>query len=134
MPDIICLTLLLMYEPDNSFEGIISVLQATENRLQDSRWPSTVCGVVNAGRHQGRRDCHYSYMCDGLKETIDIYNYSTIEKMRKILIVVRGRGRNQLPDLVGKANHYYARYINPPTWSFGMKYRGFYGNHIFLEG
>ncbi len=72
MPDLICLTLLLMYEPDNSFEGMISVLQATENRVQDSRWPSSVCGVVNHGRRPGRRDCHYSYMCDGKLETIDI--------------------------------------------------------------
>ena len=46
-------------------EGRVAVAQVVLNRVLDSRFPNTICAVVKQGARPSRRDCQFSWWCDG---------------------------------------------------------------------
>jgi spore germination cell wall hydrolase CwlJ-like protein len=36
-------------------------------------------------------------------------------------------------DFTHGATHFYAEYIDPPEWTYGMEYVGQYGKHLFFR-
>ena len=48
--------------------GMVAVGAVIKNRVDDRRYPSTVCGVVHQGAERKDRLCAFSYYCDGLPE------------------------------------------------------------------
>lgn len=68
------LSLAMYYEArDEGIAGRLAVANVVFNRVEDSRWPSTVYGVVDDGRERGRL-CDFSFMCDGKPENPWLHN------------------------------------------------------------
>src|SRR6056300_583226 len=62
--------------------GKLAVIAVTLNRVEDERFPDTICGVVKEGIHRPswndptvlvpvRHRCQFSWYCDGLPDTIN---------------------------------------------------------------
>ena len=52
------------------WRGMVAVGAVIENRVDDRRYPSTVCEVVHQGAERNDRLCAFSYYCDGLPERL----------------------------------------------------------------
>ena len=64
-----CLALNIYYEARSSnLADKAAVADVVLNRTMDRRYPPTVCGVVQDGYTPGRRDCQFSWYCDGLSD------------------------------------------------------------------
>ena len=61
----------LYFEASESVIGQFAVAEVIVNRANSSKFPDTVCGVVNQGTNKNRYKCQFTYMCDGLLESID---------------------------------------------------------------
>ena len=67
-----CLADALYFEArGESVIGQFAVAEVIVNRANSSKFPDTVCGVVNQGTNKNRYKCQFTYMCDGLLESID---------------------------------------------------------------
>ena len=65
-----CMTEALYFEArGENVRGIFAVAEVIKNRRDSKKFPNTICDVINQGSHR-RNACQFSYMCDGLKETI----------------------------------------------------------------
>jgi len=66
-----CLALNIYHEAKNqSVVGMVAVAETTMNRVQDERWPSTVCEVVKQRRNGV---CQFSWYCDGKSDRPKIH-------------------------------------------------------------
>ena len=66
-----CLALNIYHEAKNqSVVGMVAVAETTMNRVQDRRWPSTVCAVV---KQQRNGVCQFSWYCDGKSDKPKIH-------------------------------------------------------------
>ena len=67
-----CLSEALYFEArGESVTGQFAVAEVIINRANSSRFPNTICGVVNQGANKSRYRCQFTYMCDGLYERVD---------------------------------------------------------------
>ena len=67
---LVCMTLAVYFEArDQPIEGQIAVAQVILNRVEDERWPDSVCEVVKQGGEK-RNACQFSFWCDGKSEKI----------------------------------------------------------------
>ena len=65
-----CLAEALYFEArGESLQGIVGVAEVILNRVDDRRYPNSLCGVVNQGTGERYR-CQFTYTCDGRPETI----------------------------------------------------------------
>ena len=53
-----------------SMKGKIAVGNVTRNRLESKKFPNTYCGVIKQGYRPGKRNCQFSWFCDGKPDTI----------------------------------------------------------------
>jgi len=120
--------------------GKLAVIAVTLNRVDDERFPDTICGVVYEGQHRPswkdptvmvpiKHRCQFSWYCDGLPDTIrnkdefqDIYDL-TYE------IVF---GNIDLIDITDGATHYHADYVSP-AWAATKKKTIEIEDHIFYR-
>jgi len=104
--------------------GQLAVISVTINRVNDPRFPDTICGVVYEGPSRPswkdptvmipiRNRCQFSWYCDGKsdipknKELFNsIYNLSYTVVYDMIQIV----------DITDGATHYHADYVSP-AWA-----------------
>lgn len=63
---VMCLAKNIYYEAGlESFEGKVAVAQVTINRTEDSKFPKTICGVVNQKTQVANRVvCQFSWVCN----------------------------------------------------------------------
>ena len=86
-PEWYCLTEAIYFEArGESFQGQVAVAEVILNRVDNDRWPDTICGVVNQGT--GRKyACQFSYTCDGIPDTVnDRGSWSKLGRIAKIMI------------------------------------------------
>ena len=103
-----CLSEALYFEArGEALEGIFGVAEVILNRVDDRRYPRTICGVVNQGTGERYR-CQFTYTCDGRPETIrDQSAYAKVAKVARIM--VDGAPRT----LTNGATHYHTKSVNP---------------------
>jgi len=113
------------YEP---FEGKVAVAQVTMNRVEDPRFPDSVCDVVyQKNAFTARVVCQFSWYCDSVHRTRPVnpeaYNES-YEIAKKVLLE-----DFRLPSLT-EALYYHADYVSP---NFHMRQQRIsqIGAHIF---
>jgi hypothetical protein len=106
-----CLTEALYFEArGESVEGIFAVAEVILNRVDSSRYPDTVCGVIHQGTGQ-LFECQFTYTCDGKKETIaEPRAYEMVGKVARLML--NGKPRT----LTGGATHYHTKSV-APRWS-----------------
>lgn len=106
-----CLSEALYFEArGESVKGQFAVAEVILNRVKSSKFPSSVCSVVNQGTGKLHR-CQFSYTCDGHPENIrEPSAYRNVGKIARALL--DGAPRNLT---VGAT--YYHNHTVRPRWS-----------------
>lgn len=106
-----CLAEALYFEArGETVRGMFGVAEVILNRVDDPRYPSSVCKVVNQGTGERYR-CQFTYTCDGRPENIDDRRaYERVGKVAKLMI--DGKARR----LTKGATHYHTKSVSP-RWS-----------------
>lgn len=106
--------------------GQFAVAEVIKNRVASSRFPDSVCGVINQGT--GRKfACQFTYTCDGRPETIG--NKKVYEKLRKISALVL---REEVEDITHGATYYHTKAVNP-RWARVFTRTRSIGAHYFYR-
>ena len=133
-PDEYCLALNIYYESRGSnLADQIAVADVVINRVNDTRYPDTVCAVVKQGKVDSRGNmirhkCQFSWYCDGKPDKpqdMDSWvNAQTIAwKMMQSKSYI---------GITEGATHYHAHYVNP-KWAKELTVIGTIGNHKFYR-
>ena len=103
-----CLAEALYFEArGETLKGIVGVAEVILNRVDDRRYPGSVCGVVNQGTGERYR-CQFTYTCDGRPETItETRAYQKVGKIARYMIDGAPR------ELTEGATHYHTKSVNP---------------------
>lgn len=106
-----CLAEALYFEArGETVQGMFGVAEVILNRVDDPRYPDTVCNVVNQGTGERFR-CQFTYTCDGRPENIDDKRaYERVGKVAKLML--EGKTRR----LTKGATHYHTKSVKP-RWS-----------------
>lgn len=122
-----CLTEALYFEARGEEPlGQVAVAEVILNRVDDPRFPDTVCGVVRQGSGK-KHQCQFSYWCDGRAERIT--EPEAFEWLGKVAwVMLQGKPR----ILTGKATFYHAASVSP-KWARAMVRTGRIGDHIFYR-
>ena len=132
-----CLAQNIYFEAGNqSLEGMAAVADVTLNRVQNSRYPNTICDVVKQGlKHPNgmmkRNMCQFSWYCDGRVDTPNEGRTwrSAQELAKKVLV---NHYDKALIDITDGATHYHANWMEKyPKWSKKKKIMASIDRHIF---
>ena len=117
---LMCLALNTYHEAKNqSMIGQVATAQVVMNRVADSRYPNTVCGVVKQGpKYKGsdvpvRHKCQFSWSCDGKSDEPKKDSKEWFKAQDYARIVLSGR---IALDVTEGATHYHATYVRP-AWA-----------------
>ena len=136
----ICLALNTYHEAKNqSTVGQIATAQVVMNRVEDSRFPNTVCEVVKQGptrpswedpnkEYPIRHRCQFSWYCDGKSDVPK--NEKAWRKAQDVAFLVL-YNKIQL-DVTEGATHYHATYVKP-AWAKTKKRTTRIEKHIFYR-
>ena len=122
-----CLAEALYFEARGEpIKGQLAVGEVILNRVKDTRYPSSICKVINQGT--GRRfACQFTYTCDGKLETVhERKPYEMALKIAKILMTTHDR------KLTRGSTHYHSNYVDP-KWSKKFERVAKFGRHIFYR-
>ena len=124
-----CLADALYFEArGESVIGQFAVAEVIVNRANSSKFPDTVCGVVNQGANKSRYKCQFTYMCDGLLESIDDKaSYARAGKIASMTLW------DVKLNLTNGALYYHAKSVNP-SWAKKLVRTGIIGDHKFYSG
>ncbi len=109
-------------EPDL---GKLAVGHVVLNRVDDPRFPTSVCGVVEQGGEKVRNRCQFSWWCDGLSDeprNLRAWEYSQA--------LARSVYWGYSVDPTSGALWYHAEYVQP-RWSKSLNRGPKIGRHIF---
>ena len=136
----ICLALNTYHEAKNqSTVGQIATAQVVMNRVEDNRFPNTVCEVVKQGptrpswedpnkEYPIRHRCQFSWYCDGKSDVPK--NEKAWRKAQDVAFLVL-YNKIQL-DVTEGATHYHATYVKP-AWAKTKKRTTRIEKHIFYR-
>ena len=148
-PDLYCLAQNIYYESRaDNLSGKYAVADVVLNRVNDPRYPNTVCGVVEqavmyeswtTAQHKDlsdeeriyypkRNKCQFSWFCDGKPDTPNQMQSWKESQLIAYNIITFGRFRG----ITDGATHYHATYVTP-HWSTAFDLKGQIGAHIFYQ-
>ncbi len=145
----LCMAVNIYHEArGDNVAGMYAVADVVLNRVQDSRYPNTVCDVVHQGpvreSWKTRKDetlpdeervyypvrnmCQFSWYCDGkADDTNDETAWALSQEIAyKIMHDRKYRG------ITEGSTHYHATYVNP-KWARDLTTVGRIGTHIFYR-
>jgi len=139
--EVSCLATNVYHEARNQgAAGQLAVASVTLNRVLDTRFPDTVCGVTQQGIHRPswkgtgemipiRYKCQFSWYCDGLSDAIqDQESYDEIYVLSELLFT----GAMTMVDITEGATHYHADYVLP-DWASTKTKTTEIQDHIFYR-
>ena len=136
----ICLALNTYHEAKNqSMIGQIATAQVVMNRVEDSRFPNSVCEVVKQGptrpswedpekEYPIKHRCQFSWYCDGKSDVPK--NEKAWRKAQDVAFLVY-YNKIQI-DVTEGATHYHATYVKP-AWAKTKKRTTRIEKHIFYR-
>ena len=148
-PELYCLAQNVYFEAKSEpLAGQYAVADVVLNRVQDTRYPNTICEVVREGPikeswktrqhadlpdeeriyHPIKNRCQFSWYCDGKADVIrdsDAWRMAQIVAY-KILHTEKMRG------ITEGATHYHADYVSP-KWAKSIQLVGSISTHIFYR-
>lgn len=102
------------------------VAEVIMNRVNSSKFPDTICGVVKHDRGPKAHDCQFSFYCDGKSEVIE--DLESFENLLQISMkVIIGAHDNILPE---ETLWYHTDDVKP-LWSNKLQPVNNDGKHIF---
>jgi spore germination cell wall hydrolase CwlJ-like protein len=122
-----CLTRALYFEArGESIPGQVAVGEVVLNRVDSTRYPDTVCGVVEQGAASGS-PCQFSFMCDGHAETVtEPAAWRRAGKIARLLI-------DGAPRALTDGATYFHNTAVRPAWSRVFTRTARIGEHIFYR-
>ncbi|MBY8977581.1 cell wall hydrolase [Rhodobacteraceae bacterium NNCM2] len=122
-----CLTEALYFEArGETLVGQVAVAEVILNRVDSTKYPNSVCGVVRQGERSGKA-CQFSYRCDGRSD--DMRETKARERVGKVAwLMLDGKPR----ILTGEATHYHTSAVRP-KWSKRLVKTARIGDHIFYR-
>lgn len=123
-----CLAKAVYYEARSEpIQGQIAVAEVVMNRVNDSRYPKTVCGVVYQQGKNRDVGCQFTFTCDG--SLLEAPEGAAWDRARDIALnVAMGFAR----PVTNHATHYHTEYVQP-YWSAAMVQTVRVGQHIFYR-
>lgn len=131
-----CMALTIYHEARGSnLADQYAVADVVLNRVEDTRYPNTVCKVARQGYKKGRKDCQFSYYCDGKSDKPKETEAWTRAQSVAWNIIKEDKFRG----ITEGATHYHASYVNPrwnksdreKNWS--ITHIGRIGDHIYYR-
>ena len=135
-----CLAKNIFFEArDQSVAGQVAVAWVTLNRVNNARYPNTICGVVTQGMRDDsgnmlKNKCQFSWYCDGKPDVIakaEVAQRAWEDAQTIAEVVVLDWIRGQVGTVHG-ATMYHATYVNP-RWANEFKVVMRIDDHIFYR-
>lgn len=135
-----CLALNIYFEARGSnLADKAAVADVVLNRVQDTRYPNTVCEVVYQGKQKPswkdpnvmvmiRNQCQFSWYCDGKSDTP--LNEDRWNEAQNIAWAISKWGNYR--GITEGATHYHASYVSP-NWARDFQMVGRIGAHIYYR-
>lgn len=115
---LLCLATAIFFEAGiEPIQGKEAVAQVIVNRVEDGRYPNTVCGVV-------WEDRAFSFTHDGKSDKLP-NNKNARESISVAKAVLSDDYETEITS-----THYHANYVNP-YWNKVFTYDGKVGSHLF---
>ncbi|MFT7060567.1 MAG: spore germination cell wall hydrolase CwlJ-like protein [Pseudorhodobacter sp.] len=122
-----CLAKALYFEArGETVKGQFAVAEVILNRVDNRRYPNSICGVVNQGT--GRKHaCQFSFTCDGVSDKVREQGaYERAAKIAKLMISGAPR------DLTKGATHFHTSQVRP-RWARKFPRTAQIGAHMFYR-
>jgi spore germination cell wall hydrolase CwlJ-like protein len=133
-PQAWCLAQNIYYEARGSnLADQAAVADVVLNRVSDSRYPNTICEVVQQGKQHAngqmkRNQCQFSWYCDGKSDyPTNQEAWSKAQQTAYMMIYYQ-----DFRGITEGATHYHADYVKP-KWARGLQIVGRIGEHIFYR-
>lgn len=113
------------------FVGQVAVAQNIMHRVDSLRFLNSIEEVVHEKRRSkrtGKKVCMYSYFCDGESDKM-VDEVAKKEAFRVANLVIR----EEIPDLIRGADHYFNPNLVLPSWASKMKFIVRIGDHVFYK-
>lgn len=107
--------------------GKLAVAEVVLTRVEDRRYPGTICGVVFQGSHLAT-GCQFSWTCDGLSDRPAENRAWKRSKALAAYVMLDV----QWERITGDATHYHANYVSP-YWAPTLEKTTQVGKHIFYR-
>jgi len=138
--ELLCLQQNIYFEAGNqSLLGKVSVAWVTLNRVEDDRYPGTICVVVKQGLKDDkgnmiRHKCQFSWYCDGKADTVsdNVIEQRAWQDSQIVAEVVLLDWARAMQSPVGEAVMYHADYVEP-YWASSYDRVVQIDTHIFYE-
>ena len=135
--EIECLALNIYHEArGDNYAGKTAVTDVVLNRVNDARYPNSICGVVYQSKlnQYGApviNGCQFSWYCDGQSD-VPTQSSTAYQEAENIAVQVLRTGH--MRGITEGSTHYHAFYVNP-YWanSNGMSAIGRIGDHMFYR-
>ena len=133
-PQAYCMALNIYYEARGSnLADRAATADVVMNRVNDSRYPNTICEVVKQGRQHPsgammRNKCQFSWYCDGKHDRPQNEDLWIDAQMLAYQVVHEDKYRG----ITEGATHYHATYVKP-RWASALQLVGRIGAHIFYR-
>lgn len=133
-PQVQCMALNVYYEARGSnLADQAAVADVVMNRVNDRRYPNTVCEVVkqgmkNADGSMKRNACQFSWYCDGKSDKPKDQD-RWVEAQSVAWNMVE---ENKFRGITEGSTHYHATYVEP-RWASTLQLVGRIGAHIFYR-
>jgi hypothetical protein len=122
-----CLAQAIYFEArGEAIEGQFAVGRVIKNRVEDTRYPDTICGVVFQNQDWIHR-CQFSFACDRASDNPK--EMASWAMARRLANLVQA---SWVPNEIGAATHYHATYVQP-GWAERMDRIALVGDHIFYR-
>jgi len=133
-PQMWCLAQNIYYESRGSnFADMVAVADVVLNRVNDKRYPDSICEVVQQGPIGSnglpkRNQCQFSWWCDGKSDyPTNKDAWIKAQQIAHNMIVFR-----DYTGITEGATHYHANYVKP-KWARELQLIGRIGDHIFYR-
>ena len=133
-PQVQCMALNIYYEARGSnLADQAAVADVVMNRVQDTRYPNTICEVVKQGLQNSdgsmkRNKCQFSWYCDGKHDRPQDED-RWVEAQGIAWNMVE---ENKFRGITEGSTHYHATYVEP-RWAKTLQLVGRIGAHIFYR-
>ena len=122
-----CMATAIYYEArSESVKGQLGVAEVIVNRVNDHRYPNSVCDVVFQGATR-TTGCQFTFTCDGAMN-----KKPRGEKWEKAQSIAAHVMMDLNERKTGGATHYHATYVDP-VWNSGLIRTEKIGTHIFYR-
>jgi spore germination cell wall hydrolase CwlJ-like protein len=131
-----CLAKNVYFEAGNQpVVGQLAVALVTLNRVNDHRFPRTICGVISQGsmvdpNKKVGRSCQFSWYCNG-KSNNPNKNSVTWQTAKQVALDAHRMFHKGI-DITNGATHFHATYVKP-GWAKTLERVARIDDHIFYK-